>query len=325
MLSRARPGSACREPVRAVAAHPEREVVARVEEPKRRPWADTPRAGRALRAAAAPLVAYAAIATFATATGCLPVRKKSSVAVPAAHREPGERPLDLLPPLQLSKDDDAIVRVVGEVTCTGTLIAEDLVLTAHHCVAARDARGRILHEDVAPADLAIELGGDHLPWGEVRVRAIVSPDCGWASGEGDLAILVLTRKLIGLTPFAVRLDGEPERGEGIRPVGFGRCALSSDGIQRTTREGGVIGTVRPRQFVAPASICPGDSGGPAISTVGGDVIGVISASVMDGDATTMGPSVFTRVDRFRPLFAAAREIAAGASPSELPPYRACAW
>ena len=40
--------------------------------------------------------------------------------------------------------EDAIVRIVGpEATCTGTLIDDDLILTAHHCVVERDAQGYI--------------------------------------------------------------------------------------------------------------------------------------------------------------------------------------
>jgi hypothetical protein len=44
---------------------------------------------------------------------------------------------------------------------------------------------------------------------------------------------------------------------------------------------------------------------------------------MDADENTTGASYFTRLDQWRGLFSAAREIAAGASPSELPPYRSC--
>jgi hypothetical protein len=46
---------------------------------------------------------------------------------------------------------------------------------------------------------------------------------------------------------------------------------------------------------------------------------------MDGDDATAAASVFTRLDAWRKLFSAAREIAGGASPNELPPYRSCVW
>jgi hypothetical protein len=44
---------------------------------------------------------------------------------------------------------------------------------------------------------------------------------------------------------------------------------------------------------------------------------------MDGDDSTLGPSVFVRLDVWPELFSAAREIAEGASPNELPPFRSC--
>lgn len=257
------------------------------------------------------------------ATGCAAPATQVSIPTPAAKADQEDRPFRLLPPFELATTEDAIVRIVSDVTCTGTLIADDLVLTAHHCVAARDDHGRTLRRDLDPEEISIELGGDYLPWGEVKIREIVSPDCGYTSGEGDIAILVLSRRLIGISTVTPRLEAEAARGEVIEPVGFGRCALSADAIHRVRRIGGNIDVVAPSHLVANASICPGDSGGPAFARGSGEVVGVISASVMDGDENTTGTSYFTRVDVWRELFAAAREIAAGASPSELPPFRSC--
>ncbi len=63
---------------------------------------------------------------------------------------------------------------------------------------------------LAPEDIQVELGGDYLPWGEARVRAIVAPQCGYASGDGDIAILVLSRHLIGMPTSSARLESAPE-------------------------------------------------------------------------------------------------------------------
>jgi hypothetical protein len=269
-------------------------------------------------------LALAAVAlALGTLPGCAAPITNAGLAIPAAKPGQEDRPFQLLPPFKLATNEDAIVRIVSAVTCTGTLIADDLVLTAHHCVAARDEHDRTLHSDQEPDDITIELGGDYLPWGDVKVRAVVSPDCGYTSGEGDIAILVLSRRLIGISTRAPRLEADPKRSEVIEPFGFGRCALSHDAIRRAPRQGGEIDAVGASYFVATASICPGDSGGPAFSRDRGDLVGVISASVMDGDENTAGTTYFTRLDVWRELFAAAREIAAGASPSELPPYRSC--
>jgi hypothetical protein len=264
-----------------------------------------------------------------SALACVEPTQRAVIAVPAAHSVGEGRPVALQPPFELMTNEgpnsDAVVRVVGEVTCSGALVAEDLVLTAHHCVAARDDEGRVMRHDVLPEQVSIELGGDHLPWGDVTVRAIVSPDCGYGSGEGDIALLVLSRKLIGVPTLVPRLEAPPHKGEEIEPVGFGRCQMTTDAIRRVTRAGGLVDIVRGEYFVAPASICPGDSGGPAFSRTHGDLVGVVSASVMDGDEKTSAPSLFTRLDMWRRLFGAARLIADGASSSELPPYRSCVW
>ena len=278
-------------------------------------------------------------AGFLTAgAGCTtsPQRPKtSSFATPAAEGEAVDRPFVFLPPIELSSregaKDDGIVRIVSShVTCTGSLIDEDLVLTAHHCVAERDENRRPTGKDVDPESILVELGGDYLSWGEVKVRAIVSPDCGYLKGHGDIAILVLKRKLIGVATLTPRLDS-PARGplagrpgEFIIPVGFGRCALSRDAIKRERRTGGIIESVGATDFTLQASICPGDSGGPALVRGTDEVVGVISSSMMDGDDDTLAPSFFTRLDLWRQLFSAAQEIANGASPSELPPFRSCA-
>ncbi|CAN98501.1 MULTISPECIES: trypsin-like serine peptidase [Sorangium] len=267
--------------------------------------------------------AVAAALALTVAAGCARPITNAGLPIPAAKPGMEQRPFELRPPFELATNEDAIVRIVTDVTCTGTLITEDLVLTAHHCVAARDDNGRTLRRDQDAEAISIELGGDHLPWGDVKVRAVVSPDCGYTSGEGDIAILVLSRRLVGIPTLPPRIEAEPASKEQVTPYGFGRCALSRDPIHLAPRLGGTIDAVSPGHFVAIASICPGDSGGPARSDRGGDVVGVISSSVMDGDERTTGTSYFSRLDVWPELFSAAREIAAGASPSELPPYRGC--
>lgn len=256
--------------------------------------------------------------------GCGHASKRIPVATPASHADAEDRPLTFEPPVDLDVEhpNNAVVRVVSDVTCTGTLIAEDLVLTAHHCVAEREADG-VTYRDKPPEKLMVELGGDDLPWGEVQVRAIVSPDCGYVSGAGDIAILVLSRKLVGIPTMVPRLEAPPLASEPIVPIGFGRCALSRGAIHRVERMGGRIARIEEGKFIAVASVCPGDSGGPVVSPGRSDVVGVVSASVMDGDDMTVAPSVFVRLDAWPEIFSAAREIAEGASPNELPPFRSC--
>lgn len=65
------------------------------------------------------------------------------------------------------------------------------MLTAHHCVSRRDENLNVLNEDVDSSELRVELGGDDLPWGEVGVHSVVTAECGYQQGMGDVAILVL--------------------------------------------------------------------------------------------------------------------------------------
>jgi hypothetical protein len=258
-----------------------------------------------------------AVALAALTTACEP-----SVAVRPAStaRTRPHPPVLFSPPLALASPQDAVVRVVGpEMTCSGTLVDDDLVLTAHHCVVKRGPRGEFTHEKVNARDVQIELGGDYLAWGTVRARAVVAPPCGSSGGGGDVAVLVLERKLVGMSTMTPRLDAPPRMGEPVDPIGFGRCALSPNGIRRADRPGGNVIATTQETFVLQASICPGDSGGPVVSRGSREVVGVVSQSAMDGDEQTRNATILARIDAYRSVFATARQVADGVDPSELPP------
>lgn len=224
------------------------------------------------------------------------------------------------PPFFLAVPQDAIVRIVGpNVNCTGTLVGEDLVLTAHHCLVRRGEHGEFTTTLLEPSQITIELGGDDFAWGEVNARALVAPPCGSGGGAGDVAVIVLTRKLVGVPVMSVRLDTPPKVGEAVTPVGFGRCALSTDTIHRRLRAAGPIRNVAAETVDVDASICPGDSGGPVLLRGTHTILGVISLSAMDYDETTSAPSVMARVDAYRSVLQYASLVADGSEPNELPP------
>lgn len=223
-------------------------------------------------------------------------------------------------PVALAVSEDAIVRVVGPtMTCTGTVIEDDMILTAHHCLVERGEHGEFSKQLIDPRTLRIELGGDYFAWGEVGVEHIVAPPCGEAGGAGDIAVLVLRRKLVGLSTMTPRLEAPPKVGEEASAVGFGRCALSGDGIRRKDREGGTVRAISSETLHMDAAICPGDSGGPVFAKGTREIIGVVSLSAMDYDERTRGPSIMARIDAYRLVFTHAKQIADGTAPNELPP------
>jgi V8-like Glu-specific endopeptidase len=292
---------------------------------------------RAKATAASLLVALVSLVSL----GCAKPTPRATT--PAASPEREGRQVML--PFEGTSPRDAVVRLVakGNISCTGTLIADDRVLTAHHCVSARDAKGRVEKRDIAASDIQVELGREDFPWAEVKVRAVVAPQCGYTDGDGDVAILVLERHLIGMPTVAVRIDAPPKVNDALHIHGYGRCALPNfactrrdeadkpekhstelctEAIHLRARESDNVDSVASGHFTANAEICPGDSGGPVYGS-SEELIGVVSAAVMDGLETTRGHSVFTRLDAWAQLFSAAEEISKGASPSELPPYGEC--
>jgi V8-like Glu-specific endopeptidase len=262
-----------------------------------------------------------AAVSLLSATGCQFIQGSPKVAVqrPSARDDANDVRV-LEKPFAVAVPEDAIVRVVGPtMTCTGTAFEDDLILTAHHCLVERGPHGEFTKKLIDPTSIRVELGGDYFAWGEVGVRHIVAPPCGEGGGAGDIAVLVLKRKLIGLHTMQTRIEAPPKVGEEAFPVGFGRCALSSDAIKRKGREGGTIRALSGETLHMDASVCPGDSGGPVFIKGSREIVGVVSLSAMDHDENTRGPSVMARIDSYRLVFAHARLIAEGSSPQELPP------
>jgi hypothetical protein len=243
---------------------------------------------------------------------------------PPAPSAEAARRREVTPPLSVTSPLDPIVRIVGGVACTGTLIASDLVLTAHACVAARDPAGSPYLRDQAPSTLTVELGGDDIPWGEVGVRAIVAPACDETVGDGGPAVLVLSRRLTGISIATLHDGAAPKDGESFSLFGFGRCSSEPGPLRRRAREAGntPISGVSPVGFSALAVTCPGDLGGPAFGSRF-DLIGVLAAGDANGDAHTAAPVRFLRVAAWRRVLDAAAAIARGASAAEIPPYRDC--
>jgi hypothetical protein len=211
--------------------------------------------------------------------------------------------------------------------CSGALVAPNLVLTARHCVSRAvtatpscDARGRShngdhLAEDVDPPAIAVYVGAHVRPDVDAPVARAVRTlhPTGQVLCDADVAFLVLDRPIPNSTILSMRLHGPVERGDVVVPVGFGggtsnivgrkvareRSTVLATGPSANASTGAVLG---PREFEVDRATCRGDSGGPAIDAMTGEIVGVVSRG---GSCTAHGNHVYTRVDAYKRLATAA--------------------
>ena len=233
----------------------------------------------------------------------------------------------------LRTDRDTAVSV-----CSGSLLAPNLVMTARHCITARYPEDDIhcnsdgtldlpsggqLGAPARPADVHVFTGTrvsttDVFPDGVPAANGttIVTTD-GPSVCRDDLALVVLDRALdLPLVPLDV---AKPIKvGDRVTTVGYGLTELSSATErysarhQRTDLKVQYVGTL-PNTFVLSRSVCKGDSGGPALDSATGAVLGVYSLG-FPGDPpagcnSDTSLNYFVRVGRYEALLRQAFEAA----------------
>ncbi len=229
----------------------------------------------------------------------------------------------------------------GEVdaSCTGVLVATNLVLTARHCVSnvvvetlSCDALGSARSGGEATADREAS------SLGVVSARASVRREASLAivaHGEailhpetptlcnGDIALVVLDRDLTGHSIAPLGLEAAPTAGDRVAIVIHGGEAVVSRPILAVGPArralGGRLVEVASNEFLLGEGVCAGDSGGPAIDVASGTVVGVATrggngyvprdatpseqakacADFEAGGNSYEAANVFTRVDAFR--------------------------
>ncbi len=206
--------------------------------------------------------------------------------------------------------------------CTAALIAPDIVLTARHCVAdlrvaSIECPPRVsqVGRSLEAASLAVVLGDDASSSPPAAYGRSVHVPYTDALCDADIAVVTLDRKL-PLTPLRLARRSSLVEGRTVTAVGYGKTSDRSAAGRKRFRTDVPIVAVSPTEFVVGESTCSGDSGGPAIDSISGEIVGVVSRGSVDcaGDRTS---NVYTRVTAFLDLI---DRIAGEPPPVDEPPY-----
>lgn len=241
------------------------------------------------------------------------------------------------------KSQDAVVLLVhydpkspGVGSCTGTLLAPNLILTARHCVADTDEgaacksdgtpiAGGVVRQ-THPANTLYVFTGTQRPnfeAGDVTPAAVgkqVFDDGSNTLCNHDIALLLLQAPVKDAQIAPIRLDGDVKVGELITSVGWGVTEKTPYPDTRQQRKDVKIDAVGPKssgfqevspnEFEVGEAICSGDSGGPAIAQDTNSVIGLVSRGgnanttqdPNDPAANCIGASnLYTKISPFKDL------------------------
>jgi hypothetical protein len=251
------------------------------------------------------------------------------------------------PMIEGTPSDDSYAGVVffettqptGRLSCTGTLIAPNLVATALHCVTSSvlghfdcQPDGTITADSVqegaigplvAPSNVKVYLGSPVDYSAPAAIGARLYGTGSTQGCQGDLALIQLDRAL-DVPVASVRLDRMAARREQVHALGYGETDVVENRGFRLLREVQVIDvgpsstgeparSASPRTFVVGEGPCKGDSGGPAFSADTGALLGVFSLNANDNCSAVGIRNVYTSLSPFSKMILDAFDKA-GAEP-----------
>ena len=167
-------------------------------------------------------------------------------------------------------------------SCTGTMIAKNLVLTARHCLSKVALPKVVSNYEVTDMFVFTGISAPEASLSKAEAAARGSQRVEYVSDDitgQDVALIVLDQDVN--VPLA-KLAGEaPTEGEKLTAVGYGRTEDDVPATSRLERADRTVLANEGATFRLDESACFGDSGGPAMRA-GGVVVGVLT-TVWGGD------------------------------------------
>lgn len=217
----------------------------------------------------------------------------------------------------VTRDTQGHLMVSGLSTCTGTLVAPDIILTAGHCSASNPKQLLLVFSNEVPSDLKKFFSTlEQNPQVRRVVAGVSAPNWEHLSADttqnwGDISLLRFTGALpdgyvpARLIPSQLSLSAQ----QPVILAGFGEL----DGVNRTRATELMqvaVNIADPNYSETEMQIdnsggrgaCHGDSGGPAYVTVDGKLYlaGVTSRADINSDpkAVCIGKSIYTKVQSY---------------------------